>query len=150
MEDPSISSIASGTSEFDNIGYFMYISTYIGGNYIDDGLLSINNKSKDKELLCRSDDWINLHQMEQQLIQMTNSVIYQMMEDGNGQPQPNVANEWGELTAKYPKLRSHIVPKIGENIGNEEMSNILVRVYVNFVMSTSIAEYEINFDYTYI
>ena len=94
MEDPSMSSIASGTSEFDNIEHLMYISTYIGGEYIDDGLLSINNKSKDKELLYRYDDWINLLQMEEQLIQMTNSVFYQIREEENGKPQPNLVKEW--------------------------------------------------------
>ena len=125
MEDPSMSSIASGTSEFDNIGYLMYISTYIGGKYIDDGLLSINNKSKNKELLYRYDDCINLLQMEEQLVQKTNSIIYQIREDENGQPQPNLAEDWGVLTARYLALHSRIVPKIGENIENEEMSNIL-------------------------
>ena len=120
-----MSSIASGISEFDDIEHLMYRSTYIRGEYINDGLLSINNRSKNKELLYRYDDWINLLQMEKQLVQMTNSIIYQIREDENGQPQPNLAEEWGVLTARYLALRSRIVPKVGENIENEEMSNIL-------------------------
>ena len=78
-----MSSIASGISEFDDIEHLMYRSTYIRGEYINDGLLSINNRSKNKELLYRYDDWINLLQMEKQLVQMTNSIIYQIREDEN-------------------------------------------------------------------
>ena len=64
MEDPNMSSIASGMSEFDDIEHLMYRSTYIKGEYINDGLLSINNRSKNKKLLYRYDDWINLLQMK--------------------------------------------------------------------------------------
>ena len=82
-DDPSLSSLASGTSEFNNIEYLMYVSTYIGGNYIRDGVLSITNKSEDKQLICKSDDWLDLLQMEQKIIHMTDSIIHQIAEDKN-------------------------------------------------------------------
>ena len=83
--DPSLSSLASGTLEFDNINYLMYVSTYIVGNYIRDGALSITNKSEDRQLICESDDWLDLLQMEQKIIILTYSIIRQIAEDKNGQ-----------------------------------------------------------------
>ena len=103
----------------------MYVSTYIGGNYVRDGVLSITNKSKNKQLICKSGYWLDLLQMEQKIIHMTESIIHQIAEDKNGQPQPGLINEGEELTAKYLKLRSYIIPKIGEVVQDEEISNIL-------------------------
>ena len=109
MKDPSMSKIVSGMSEFDNIEYLMYISFYIEGHYIDDGLLSISNKSKQKKLLYRDDDWINLLQMEDQLIHMMNAIIYQIRENGSGQLQPNLTKEWGVLTVKTNRVEASSV-----------------------------------------
>ena len=109
MKDPSMSKIVSGMSEFDNIEYLMYISFYIEGHYIDDRLLSISNKSKQKKLLYRDDDWINLLQMEDQLIHMMNAIIYQIRENGSGQLQPNLTKEWGVLTVKTNRVEASSV-----------------------------------------
>ena len=89
----------------------MYVSTYIKGHYAGDGVLSITNKSKDKQQICKSEDWLNLLQMEQKIIHMTDSIIYQIAEDKKGQPQPGLTHEWEELTAKYLKIRNRIIPK---------------------------------------
>ena len=63
-----MSNIASIMSEFDDIEHLMYMNTYIEGKYIYDGILSFNNKSKDKGLLFQYKDWIILLKMEERLI----------------------------------------------------------------------------------
>ena len=47
------------------------------------------------------------------------------MDDKNKKPQPDLIEHWETLTAKYLTLRSSVLPKIGNEIENEELSNIL-------------------------
>ena len=94
----------------------MYVSTYIVGNYIRDGALSITNKLEDRQLICKSDNWIDLLQMEQKIILLTDSIIRQIAEDKNGQAQSGLINDWQELTTKYLKSRNYIIPRIEERI----------------------------------
>ena len=78
-----MSNIASIMSEFDDIEHLMYMNTNTEGKYIYDGILSLNNESKDKGLLCQYEDWIILLQMEEELIQMTEAIICQIRDDKN-------------------------------------------------------------------
>ena len=45
VEESNIASATSLTSGVDDITHLMYMSTYINGNYIPDGIISLNEKS---------------------------------------------------------------------------------------------------------
>ena len=40
-------------------------------------------------------------------------------------PQPDLTEYWETLTAKYLTLRSNVLPKIGKEFENEELSKLI-------------------------
>ena len=74
LEESSITSATSLMSGFEEISHLMQMSTYINGNYVLHGILSLNERFKNKDSLCNDKDWINLLTMAEKLVQMTGIV----------------------------------------------------------------------------
>jgi len=74
LEESSIISAISLTSEFEDISHLMYMSIYINVNYVLDDFLFLNKRSKNEDSLCNDKDWINLLTMAEKLVQMTGIV----------------------------------------------------------------------------